>query len=277
MSRTILDSRDAIATPATETVRPAQLVRYRRYGLEVAELFFGDRPPEPLPPLDLLRILGVFEPTSSQRWKRRHTLTVDLTGAEDALFAGMGKSTRYKVRRAMTRDRLRAETFHLPTPAVLREFADYFDEFAPSKDLRPMFRPRLDVMARNGMLVLSRVAREGERPLAWHAYAAGSGHALLMYSASLFRRYADSAERNMSGRANRYLHWHDIVWFKAAGYSAYDLGGIDVSDRDPVTRRINEFKQGFGGRLQPTHACTAALSPKGRLARTLLRLGRVDF
>jgi hypothetical protein len=200
-----------------------------------------------------------------------------VTAAEEALFAGLGKSTRYKVRRAMTRDGVTAETFASPTPDVLRSFADYYDEFARSKSLRPIFRPRLDAMTRQRMLVLSRVGRAAQPPLAWHAYAAAGGHALLLYSASLFREVAESADRNMIGRANRYLHWHDILWCKAAGYRAYDLGGFDADEQDPDTRRINEFKRGFGGHVRPTHACTTALSAKGRLAKRLLRLGRVDF
>jgi hypothetical protein len=177
----------------------------------------------------------------------------------------------------MSRDGLRAETFEEPTPEVRRAFADHYDEFAPAKDLRRVFRPRLDLLARNGMLVLSRVTRGDDRALAWHSYAASSGRALLLYSASLFRDYADSADRNAIGRANRYLHWHDMLWFKAAGCAGYDLGGIDPDERDPVTRQINEFKQGFGGRMRATHSRTTALTAKGRLARALLRLGRVDF
>jgi hypothetical protein len=261
----------------TEARHPAQLIRYRRNGLEVAEAYFDDDLPEPLPSVDLLRALAVLEPRSARAWRGRHTLTIDVTASEDDLLGQMGKTTRYKIRRAMTRDGLGAETFDSPSPDVLRAFSDYYDEFARSKSLRRIFRPRLDAMARAGMLVLSRVARQDGRPLAWHAYAATRGHALLMYSASLFRGYGDSADRNMIGRANRYLHWHDILWCKRAGYPAYDLGGFDEAEQDPVTRRINEFKQGFGGQVRPTHACTSALTAKGHVAKALLRLSRIDF
>jgi hypothetical protein len=274
---TIPPTLDAVPAPATGAAAGPRLIRYRRHGIEVAEVYFEDDLRAPLPPVDLLRVLAVLEPTAVGSWRRRHTLSIDLTRPEDILLGRMGKSTRYKVRRAMARDGLSAETFESPTPDVRRAFADYFDEFAPSKALRRIYRPRLDVMAQSGMLVLSRVTRGEQRPLTWHAYAACSSRALLMYSASLFRDYADSADRNTIGRANRYLHWHDMQWFKHAGYAGYDLGGIDPGERDPVTRRINEFKQGFGGRMQPTHTCTTALTGKGRLAKALLRLGRVDF
>jgi hypothetical protein len=263
--------------PTPDIRRPAQLIRYRRNGLEVAEAYFEDQLPGPLPPVDLFRALAVLEPTTARPWRERHTLTIDVTASEDDLLGQMGKSTRYKIRRAMGRDGLAAQTFDSPSAEVLREFSDYYDGFARTKSLRRIFRPRLDAMARAGMLVLSRVGRPGGPPLTWHAYAASAGHALLMYSASFFRGYGDSADRNMIGRANRYLHWHDMLWCKGAGYPAYDLGGFDVAEQDPVTRRINEFKQGFGGEVRPTHACTSAMTPKGRVAKVLLRLGRIDF
>jgi hypothetical protein len=274
---TINRTLDAVPRPITQAAPDTRLIRYRRLGVDVAEVYFEDELPEPLPPVDLVRFLAVLDPVTGGAWRRRHTLTIDLTRPEDVLLGRMGKSTRYKIRRAMSRDGLHAETFEAPPPDVRRTFADHYDEFAPSKGLRRLFRPRLELLARNGMLVLSRVTRGDDRALAWHAYAASSGRALLLYSASLFRDYADSADRNAIGRANRFLHWHDMLWFKAAGYSGYDLGGIDPDERDPVTRQINEFKQGFGGHAQPTHARTTALTPKGRVARALLRLGRVDF
>jgi hypothetical protein len=267
----------AVPSSYISTATETRIVRYRRSGLEIAELFFDDDLPEPLPAVDLLRYVAVPEPTSDRAWIRRNMLSVDVTLPEDELLQAMGRNTRYKIRRAMRRDRLHVETFDSPTPEVVATFTDYYDEFASSKALRPIFRPRLYAMADSGTLLISRVSREGMAPLAWHAYAVAAGHALLLYSASHFRRYKESAERNMIGRANRYLHWHDMLWCKAAGYESYDLGGINLAGEDPATRRVTEFKLGLGGRPQPTHMCTTAVSARGRLAKTLLRLRRIDL
>src|SRR5205807_10670344 len=136
---------------------------------------------------------------------------------------------------------------------LVSTFADYYDDFARTKALRRVFRPRLDALAENRMLMLSRVTHEGMPTLVWHAYAAASGHVLLMHSASLFRSYADSSDRNLIGRANRYLHWHDLLWCKAAGYESYDLGGIHLGGEDPEASRITASKLAFGGRPPPVH------------------------
>jgi hypothetical protein len=277
IDRTTTRPSDATRTMPTHQAGSPPLIRFRRRGVDVGELYFEDAVPDELPTLDVLRILSVLEPTSDRPWKRRHTLIVDVTTDEDTLLDRMAKGTRYKVRRAMNRDEVDAESFPSPTGDVVRSFANYYDEFAASRSLPPVFRPRLDAMAQSHMLFLSKVSRRAEPPLAWHAYAGWGGRAMLLYSASLFRDYGDSGERNMIGRANRYLHWRDMLWFKDAGYEAYDLGGVDISRLVPATARIAEFKQGFGGQLRSTNAVTVALSAKGHLARAMLRLRRVDF
>jgi hypothetical protein len=227
--------------------------------------------------VDILRIVNVLEPTAKRRWSRAETLIVDLTLDEEALLAQMSKRVRYEIRRAMSKDGLVAETFDRPEPEVLEGFARYYDEFARSKGLSPIARPRLDAMAEQGMLLLTHVSGEDGSPLAWHAYAGSARRAMLLYSASLFREEADSEARNRMGRANRYLHWSDMLAFKAAGYTEYDLGGIDVAGRDPATTRIGAFKRGFGGDLRPTHTASAGVSVKGRLVLALLRLRKIDF
>jgi hypothetical protein len=100
---------------------------------------------------------------------------------------------------------------------------------------------------------------------------------MLMQSASLFRDAETSAERNMIGRANRYLHWRDMLAFKAFGCLVYDLGGVDLAGRDPATTRIAAFKRGFGGEVRATYWRSQPVSVKGRLAAAVFRARRSDF
>jgi hypothetical protein len=253
------------------------LICFRRRGVEVAELYFHDDPPADVARVDVLRFVGVHAPATDLPWRRHDTLVVDLGASEHDLMAGMAKSTRYEVRRAATRDELDAEMLPAPTAETVAAFADYYDRFADSKGLSPVFRPRLDALAEGGMLVLSRVGRDGGEPLAWHAYARTAERAMLLHSAALFRQYESGEERNLAARANRFLHWRDMVEFKAAGCAAYDLGGVDVQERSEETTRIAAFKKGFGGELRPTHDCMTARSPKGRAVDALLRLRGVEY
>ena len=254
----------------------APFISFRRNGLSVGELYFDEHLPSGLHRMDYVRYVAVLDPSGDSEWTRYDTLIVDLQLGEDDLFGGMGKSTRYEVKRAQ-RDGFVAECLDAPDVQTVREFADYYDQFAASKQLAPIYRSRLAALADAGALTLTRVSRIAGRTVAWHAYARFRGRAMLLNSASLFRVEDNSEARNEIGRANRYLHWHDMLHFKSSGCTVYDLGGIDVAGRDPATTRIAAFKRGFGGDLRPTYARSQPMSAKGRAARIVLRIRRVDF
>lgn len=226
---------------------------------------------------DLVRVLAVPKPGVEVEARRSHTAVVDLTLTSDELLAAMAKGTRYEIRRARDKDKLDAASFDAPAPSLVREFADYYDEFAASKELAPVFRPRLEAMAEAGILTLSRAPAGGRETLVWHAYARSPRHALLLYSASLFRTTDDRSDRALAGRANRFLHWHDMLHFKMSGCVSYDLGGIDIEGRGDETARIASFKRGFGGLIQPTYAWSNPATMRGRVAYSMLSMLGVDF
>lgn len=204
------------------------------------------------------------EAMPSVRCEPFHTLLVDLTQPQDALLAAIHKDTRYEIRRAEKSDGVVAE--HYLQPAELLEaFQTFYNAFAQQKRL-PLLDPvSLQRACRAGHLVLSRIMREDE-PMLWHAYYCASGRARLLYSASLFRDQ-DSSQRNLIGRANRYLHWRDMLAFKAAGFHTYDLGGWSPPESgDAEKLRINQFKEEFGGKLTVEFNCVYPASIKGRVA-----------
>ena len=97
------------------------------------------------------------------------------------------------------------------------------------------------------------------------------------YSGSVLAESADSGARNLIGRANRYLHWHDIRLFRERGFRLYDFGGLDVDERSPKTAGIARFKRGFGGEVRPVYSTTSARSLRGAAVRRILALRGVDF
>lgn len=199
-----------------------------------------------------------------------HTLLVDLTRPQDALLAAIHKDSRYEIRRAGKSDEVMAEHSHQPAE-LLEAFQAFYNAFARQKSLPRLDPASLERSCRAGHLVLSRIVREGE-PILWHAYYCALGRARLLYSASLFRDL-DSGQRNLIGRANRYLHWRDMLDFKAAGFHTYDLGGWSPPESgDAEKLRINQFKEEFGGQLAVEFNCVYPASLKGRIAYTAKRL-----
>lgn len=58
------------------------------------------------------------------------TLTVNLYAGEDQLFDGLNRDTKYKVRRASTKDMIECVYEPQATEATCAEFLDFFNEFA---------------------------------------------------------------------------------------------------------------------------------------------------
>jgi len=86
-----------------------------------------------------------------------------------------------------------------------------------------------------------------------------------LHSASLFREYSDTPTRNLIGRANRNLHWHDLLRYKEAGVPLFDFGGWYDGRDDEEQLRINAFKEEFGGRVVREFHCAVPASLRGRI------------
>ena len=67
--------------------------------------------------VDLLRIVGAFQPPAERGSRKRHTLVIDLDDDDDGLFEQMSKDTRSKIRRAMQKDALQVAAAAAPSPA----------------------------------------------------------------------------------------------------------------------------------------------------------------
>ena len=196
---------------------------------------------------------------------------------EDRLLEQMSKDTRYQIRRAMQKDPVRVASTAQPSSATIDEFSDFYDRFASAQSVSPVFRPRLRALADRGNLVLTTASDEDGAVLVQHAYVAARARSYMLYSASVLAQSADSSARNLVGRANRYLHWHDIRFFRDRGYDLYDFGGLDVTGRSEKTSRIAHFKRGFGGEVRPVYSSTSARSLLGAAVQRILGLRGVDF
>jgi lipid II:glycine glycyltransferase (peptidoglycan interpeptide bridge formation enzyme) len=246
-------------------------VTRRKLGLTLNEVFFApDAQPVPRAPA----LLSIF--VQSQRYAPGFspfkTLLIDLTQPEDTLFSALSGNTRYKLRRAQ-REGLLPRMELNPAPEYVEWFASYYDTFAQQKSLSGANREKLAALNGAGALALSQVSDKTGVALAAHAYVRdqSSRRARLLYSGSHFRAAADSSDRNAIGRANRLLHWFDLLEFKSLQYQLYDLGGLPLDDSDPEKNAIARFKLEFGG--TPTIEYNGVV-PHSVLARGLLALRR---
>ena len=238
------------------------------------EVWFDEEVPEN-PDVDVLLYKQRPQPIVDQPASAFITLVNDLFVDDASLMAGFGSTNRYKIKRADTKDALEAEFIAEPKPEIAG-FCDFYDAFARLKKLQPSYRRGLTAAAQARQLVLTAARRDGVR-LVWHAYILQGRTAALLYSASHFREKA-VGDRAVLGRANRWLHWRDMLGLRKVGILHYDWGGLFEDETVAEHAGINQFKYDFGGRREVTYNCTVGLTIKGRcflsVQKTLQRLPR---
>lgn len=219
-------------------------VSKKRHGIKYSYVWFADEP----------SVTRAFSPVVYMQCQRKgavtgyqsqpfYTLLIDLCAEPEAILNEMSKTTSYEIKRA-TRDGI------VMMPVVsAHDVIAFYNAFAESKSRAAMERTELFGWGEQ-TVAFAAVNPEGET-LAMHTYVVDrqTCRVRLLHSASQFRRMQNSVSRNAVGRANRYLHYAEMLHFKESGFVTYDLGGYakDCDDREIVT--IAHFKKGFGGQL----------------------------
>lgn len=224
---------------------------------------------------DILFVHGVAAEETKGRfcgWQEYHTCMNDITLPEEEMLAAVNKAVRYQFRRS-EKDQI-AIRFYTKSdieqaPELLSAFADIYERMYQSKgsDTRLNLSAVKKYLEADGIL-FSAVWRAGEL-LLFHSYICDDTDARLLHSASCFRE--ESADQSMIGRANKRLHWEDILYFKKKGLLRYDWGGISDFDNP---NGIDEFKLKFGGDKITYYNVFAGNTLLGKLAVAGMKLMR---
>lgn len=199
------------------------------------------------------------------------TLTIDLEQLKEEIFAGFAKNNRYEISRADKKDELSVNYYTYPIEDnVIEDLCNDYNKFADSRSkgkLTPLIFKNYN---ENKMLIISNVLKN-DKVLVWHTYIVNGVRARLKTSNSIFTEKSNE-ERNLIGRANRYLHWEDIQYFKNMNFKIYDFGGFYTGEDDKKLLGINAFKKSFGGVLEESYNYTLAKTLKGRIYLLLSKL-----
>lgn len=199
----------------------------------------------------------------------QHTLWTDLTRGEDELYLLLGKTVRNEVNRAKREevkvDGLGGLASH---PGMLDIMEETYNGMCREKGLGWSF-PRAEVASYDagGGLLMS-VAWAEDSPAVFHTYVLAGRTARLYQSCSEFR-FDGSAHRNAISRANRYLHWCDMLELKGRGFKTYDWGGVGSLENPGG---IDKFKMGFGGEGLTLYNGKVAVSLKAKVWKTVCGL-----
>jgi len=238
------------------------MIRIKGRGAVYGE-FWHDEEPSGDPGVDIAMYRHRSAPIEGARTVQPIlSLVHDLSIEADAILSQFDKDCRNLVRRADGKDALEMAFFSEPEPELER-FRAFYDAFASEKGLQPCYWQWVVASCEARQLALTSASLNGEA-LVWHAYLLSGTTVQLEYSASCFRNKAKDY-RSLVGRANRWLHWKDLLRFKEMGFGKYDFGGLFEDESTPECAGINHFKKEFGGRQERLYDCTLPVTGIGRI------------
>ena len=243
-----------------------------RYNLKIIEYWFCDDYKNLDDDCDIQYIYGYKTKVSKATNHLQKTLILDLLQDEDTIFENIRKNVKYEINRCIKENIL----FKIYTSEDLRKNSSIVSEF--EKVYNMMYtqkgmstRLNLDIVNeyidKNSFIL---TAASNGTNLCYHAYITDSTIVRLLYSCSTFRD-ENQEEKNLVARANKFLHWEDLKYFKSIGVSNYDFGGVTSFDNP---NGIDKFKMAFGGSNIEYYNITISKTLKGKLyllARKLLK------
>lgn len=175
-------------------------------------------------------------------WYRKvhaHSAHIDLRQDIDKIFFEFKTSVRNEIRRAQK------EGCIVEFDKNYGSFVTFYNNFCEEKGISDL-KTNDATLSKYDYILISRVKYNGDM-LCAHATLIdeNSKLAMLMYSCS--NRLRDGANKNLTGWANRFLHYKEFEHFKGLGLEIYEWNGVNIDPNTPEKYSIGKFKLGFGG------------------------------
>lgn len=202
------------------------------------------------------------------------TLLVELNLDENNIFERFAKSVRYEINRAIQKDNLTINYYYKEfSETVLQQFINCYNDFAVEREKEKISGIEFEYYYKNNQLAITTISSNTDI-LIWHTYIIAEETARLKTSNSIFINQSNET-KNLIGRANKLLHWKDILYFKNLNLKYYDFGGWYVGNDDKKLVGINKFKESFGGYKATSYNYVKLVSIKGKLFYLLLLIKKV--
>ncbi len=192
----------------------------------------------------------------------QHTLISDLKYDEEELFKNISSKTfKYDIKRSYkdnTSIRFYAN-IEIINNGMVEPFLECCKEMYRKKNIDLFLSKHvIEKYIENKCLFMSVASINGAASV-FHTYIDCEKSVRLWHSCSAFRDNKGLA--TIIGRANKRLHWEDMLFFKGQSYSEYDWGGVFEFDSD---NGIDKFKSAFGGERKDYYNATVGLTLKGK-------------
>ena len=193
---------------------------------------------------------------------KQYSAITDLTICRDDIFSSFASTLRNEIRRAK-REEVTVR-FCIGDDAIeqLPEFAGTFRHLYEEKGEKEELPVKeMNTYAERNALMISVASVSGEAKV-FHSYIYDENSCRLTFSCSEFRAASSKEEKQSFARANKLLHWEDMLYFIDKGLSVYDWGGL-TSPEEP--NGIDKFKLSFGCKPVEYYNIVYPVTLKGRL------------
>ena len=213
---------------------------------------------------DIVYIYGNSQPLSGGNviCHKQYSAITDLTLCRDDVFLSFASTLRNEIRRAK-REEVTVR-FCIGDDAIeqLPEFADTFRHLYEEKGEKEELPVKeMKTFAEENALMISVASVSGEAKV-FHSYIYDGNSCRLTFSCSEFRAASSKEEKQSFARANKLLHWEDMLYFIDKGLSVCDWGGL-TSPEEP--NGIDKFKLSFGCKPVEYYNIVYPVTLKGRL------------
>jgi hypothetical protein len=210
------------------------MIKYKSKFITVQEIWYDENEPES--DSDLIYFYQMPQPRKGAT--AFSTLLIDLRQKTDDIYNAFTKTNKYEINRAKTKDDLTVNIFDDNlSKEIVEGFCNSYNDFAVNRGRLPVNSKIFEKYRQNNSLVITNIS-QGDNVLVWHSYIKKGVRTRLKTSNSI---YLDSSNetKNLISRANRFLHWQDICYFKDRNYEIYDLGGWYAGNEDKKLLNIN--------------------------------------
>lgn len=176
-----------------------------------------------------------------------YTLITNLCMSDDEILRQFSQTIRYEIKRSLTDDiSIQFYTYKdlRNNFSIVVDFKNTFLNYCVicnNQALKKVYdEQKIRSYIDNECVFLSKADFDNGK--VYHLYIYDKNNALLVYSASDHRK--NEIDRNLAGRANKLLHYKDMLQLKIMGLSYYDWGNVASFE---LPNGIDKFKMSFGG------------------------------
>ncbi|MGH9730010.1 MAG: hypothetical protein ACRD4V_15655 [Candidatus Acidiferrales bacterium] len=209
--------------------------------LAIVHKYYSDE----IDPRDAFRLSVYYQARVDEKpfgfvYRPFYTILNALDIPEQEILKGFTSTVRNEVRRS------ERENVQCGLMDNLDEFRRFHNDFAAAKGTYLADEGLIE--GYKDKLVVTYAALE-KKILAAHAYLCDREAATVRLLLSSNVRLTERIDANFIGRANKFLHFKDMLHFKESEYLVYDFGGFAYNTSEKQRQGINAFKQSFGGKL----------------------------